>query len=252
MREYDKILLCICEHIKRRKTKKKVGKIVEYTHLLFDIDDTILNFQTNEQQALRRLFYLYGIPYTEEKITQYQIENHALWKQYEQGIIDRSVIFEQRFNRFFALIGVKASGKEADYMYRLFLDEGHDLLPQAKEVLQTLKERGYHLLAATNGVKHTQYRRLREAGVLSYFECLYISEELGVQKPDIAFFRHILEQEKITEKEALMIGDTPSSDIAGGRAANIDTVFFDWKNPEAKVESTYRIHQLKDLETLLK
>lgn len=226
----------------------------KYKTILLDIDDTILNFQSNEQQALTRVFRDYAIPYQKETLTLYHQINRSLWEAYEKGEIDRQVIFNERYQRFFDELGIEANGKEADERYRDYLNDGHEKLPYAKELLAFLKKSGFQIFAATNGVKETQYRRLTDAHLLHYFDKLYISEEVGFQKPDIRFFDTIFIENQLNHDEVLMVGDSLSSDIKGGKDYGIDTVWLNWKNQTntQEINPTYTLKDLKALEKLLK
>ena len=226
---------------------------MSYTTLLLDIDDTLLNFQTNEKQAMQRVFKAYHIDYNEENLAIYHKINRALWEKYEQGEIERETIFQERYTQFFQVLGIDADGVQADMIYRDYLNDGHDLITGAKELLTFLKENHYRIYAATNGVKETQYRRLRDANILDYFDRIYVSEDLGFQKPDGRFFDVIFQENQLKKEEALMVGDTLTSDILGGQYYNIDTVYFNWKNQPLResIQPTYCIKQLSELIDLL-
>lgn len=226
---------------------------MKYTVLLLDIDDTILNFQSNEKQALTRIFQDYHIDNNQENWALYHRINRQLWEDYEEGRIERDVIFKERFTRFFSNLGLEADGVVADQTYRRYLDEGHDVMPEAKEILEILKGKGYRLFAATNGVASTQYRRLKDSQLYSMFDAIYISEEIGFQKPDERFFETIFQEHRLHKDDVLMIGDTLSSDIRGGNRYGIDTVWYDWKNQSNPnhIQPTYTIHHLSELLQLL-
>lgn len=226
---------------------------MSYTTILLDIDDTILNFQTNEEQAMKRVFHDYDIPYTKENLALYHRINRALWEKYEQGKIEREIIFSTRYTEFFKQLGLYADGIRADQTYRNYLNDGHDVIDGAIELLSFLKTKGYIVCAATNGVKVTQYKRLQDAHIIDYFDHIYVSEDLGFQKPDGRFFDMIFQDLQLNHNDVLMVGDTLTSDILGGQYYNIDTVYFDWKNNPShpNIHPTYTIHHLNELIELL-
>lgn len=227
----------------------------QYQAILLDIDDTILDFQQNEYESLMQVFNDYHIPFSDDNIQLYQTINRQLWSAYEQGEIERDVIFNTRYQRFFDELGIEADGIEADERYRSYLDEGHQKIPESEWLLKALKDSGRSIYAATNGVKTTQYRRLTDAGYLHYFDGLYISEELGFQKPDSRFFDSIFQANpQLAIDSTLMIGDSLFSDIQGGNHYGLDTVWFNWKGaePVSEIQPTYQITSLKELAPLLK
>lgn len=226
----------------------------KYNAVLLDIDDTILDFQQNEHESLAKVFAFYGIPFTEDNIHLYQGINRKLWSQYEQGEIEREQIFRNRYQSFFDELGIEADGVEADARYRQYLDEGHQIMPHSQWLLRQLATKGYKVYAATNGVKTTQYRRLTDADYLKYFDKLFISEELGFQKPDGRFFDSIFQADnQLDMKRTLMVGDSLFSDIRGGATYGLDTAWFNWKEQPASpdIQPTYVINDLYDLAPIL-
>ena len=105
----------------------------------------------------------------------------------------------------------------------------HTLVPGAKETLQTLKDKGYRLFAASNSFGHLQRSRLEHAGILSFFEDTYISMDIGYDKPDIRFYQEALRRAGLQPDEVLMIGDSMTTDVIGAQKAGIDARFFDRK-----------------------
>lgn len=224
-----------------------------YTHLLFDLDDTILDFQANEAQALERTFKRYHIPMTNDNLATYHRINKALWKAYERGEIARNDIFVKRYTQFFELIHCQADGIEANRFYLDCLNDGHKLMPHAKDVLQQLTAKNYHLEVVTNGVGQTQRIRLKEAGIALYFDHLYISEEVGHQKPDCRFFEYVLKDLQVNRQQCVIIGDTLSSDILGGQRMAIDTIWYNpsYQSKDPEITPTHEIHDLLELERYL-
>lgn len=173
----------------------------------------------------------------------------------EQGAISRDEIFSTRFSLFLEEFGVRESGEQAESLYRESLGEGHKMIDYAFEVLISLKNQGYQLYAGTNGTAKTQWKRLTDANLLSLFDDVFISEEMGYEKPEEKFFRHIFETLETTDKrEYLMIGDSLTSDIQGAENAGIDSVWYNPKNSKPALsvpKSTYTITNLFELLELL-
>ena len=108
----------------------------------------------------------------------------------------------------------------------------HTLVPEAKEVLEALRAKGYRLFAASNSFGHLQRSRLEQAGILHLFEDTYISMDIGYDKPDIRYYEETLRRCGLQPHEVLMVGDSITTDVLGARAAGIDAVYFSRQNSE--------------------
>lgn len=119
--------------------------------------------------------------------------NGQLWESYERGEISRDAVLYTRFGRVFEHFGIDADGIAFEHDYRKELDEGHDLMEGAMELVQTLAPL-YELYIVTNGTTETQYKRLGDSGLSPYFKDIFISGEIGSRKPMKAFFDHCFEK----------------------------------------------------------
>ncbi|WP_416353087.1 YjjG family noncanonical pyrimidine nucleotidase [Agrilactobacillus fermenti] len=226
---------------------------MSYKFLLFDLDNTIFDFDAAEAAALSRLFEQLNIPLTQDIRRKYHQFNQKLWQMYEKDEISRSELLEAWFPLFFQKLRVPLHGLNPGKIYRGYLQEGHQLLPDAKFILQQLAK-SFRLFAVTNGISATQRQRLDDAGIISYFDDLFISEEIGHQKPAKSFFDYVFAHIPNFElAEAVVIGDSLSSDILGGTNAHVDTI---WYNPDfvpnhSSIHPIYQIAHLTDLPQLL-
>ncbi|WP_071130259.1 YjjG family noncanonical pyrimidine nucleotidase [Enterococcus timonensis] len=219
--------------------------------LLFDLDDTLLDFQAAEKMALEKIFADFSIAYTVENLKFYQEINHGLWHDYEIGKIQREAITAGRFPLFFAACHLEADGLKAEEKFRSYLAQAKVEVPGAAELLGRLKT-NYQLYLVTNGIAQTQRARLKNTGFDQYFSEVFISEELGAAKPDPQFFSAVLSRlPQLKKEEMLIIGDSLSADIKGGFSAHIDTVWFNPKNATPKYFPTYQIQTLPELTNLL-
>ena len=134
---------------------------------------------------------------------------------------------------FIAAIGYPEEAVEPfKQAFRAAWGTTHTLVPGAKEMLETLRAKGYRLFAASNSFGHLQRSRLEHAGILPYFEDTYISMDIGYDKPDIRFFQEALRRAGLQPHEVLMIGDSMTTDVIGAQQAGIDARFFDRKNAD--------------------
>ncbi len=225
--------------------------MVKYKILLFDVDETLLDFPASEKEALQRVLLNFGIGYTEELRATFSAINLALWKQLEKGLITRDVIRIRRFEQFAEAAGISADPKEMSALYVKFLSESCFVLPGAAKLCERLSKE-YELYIVTNGIGTVQQSRLAKSGLLPYFKGVFVSEEIGSQKPERRFFDFIFE--KIPEKDKskfIIIGDSMTSDILGGINAGIDTCFFNPWGRDELYPPTYTVTSFKELQNLL-
>ena len=138
---------------------------------------------------------------------------------------------------FIAAIGYPDSAVEPfKQAFRAAWGKTHTLVPEAEEMLEALKNKGYRLFAASNSFGHLQRSRLEQAGILHYFEDTFISMDIGYDKPDIRFYQEALRRAGLKSGEVLMIGDSMTTDIEGAKNAGIDALFFDRRNNASLLE----------------
>lgn len=196
----------------------------KYTTILFDADDTLLDFDKDETQALTIILDKYGIEKSEENINAYKQINVSLWKALERGEIDKPTLKKTRFSLFFQKIGFITDEDHfrINEEYLGNLGNGGNLLRGANELIEKLKAEGYDLYIVTNGIEKTQKRRLTKAGILPCFTEIFVSEAIGHQKPKKEYFDYVLSH--IKEKDiskVLLVGDSLTSDIKGAVSAGI-------------------------------
>lgn len=197
--------------------------------LFLDLDDTILDFAATERKSMIRLLKMIGIEPTEEVLHRYHVINRIHWEMLEKGQLTREEVGTRRFEVLFSELGVQADPRACETSYRQFLSEGDDVLPGAREALQQLQKH-YRLFAATNSTLYVQTGRLARTGLRSCFEDVFVSEEVGANKPSEAFFsRSFAKIEGFDKSKAMMVGDSLTSDILGGNNAGILTC---WINPK--------------------
>ncbi|WP_033166511.1 YjjG family noncanonical pyrimidine nucleotidase [Clostridium sp. KNHs205] len=222
---------------------------MNYKILLFDLDDTLLDFAANEQSALKHLFEDNGIDFTKEVFDTYSSVNKRLWAAYEKGEILLDEVLNTRFSNALFSLGKKADGKLWEQNYRELLGNGHEMIEGADRLIKRLSG-SFRMFIVTNGVTETQIKRLKLSGLYSYFEDIFTSQAIGYQKPAAEFFDYVKSHVKdFDAKNTLMIGDSLSSDIKGGNLAGIDTCWINRNSaaPSADIKSTYSIANLDEL-----
>lgn len=217
--------------------------------LLFDADGTLYDFPASERHALSRLFPSLGIPLNEDTVSLYQKENSLCWREYEQGLITVPELKEKRFTLFFSDIGLEADSHKAGNDFAEYLGEKGVLFPGAGELLFTLSQ-DHDLYIITNGFVTTQHRRFTAAGVDGCFKDIFISEKAGASKPNRAFFDYVFSQVPFTPEEALVIGDSETSDIRGARDYGIESVFISFSGKTSSL-ADHSVHSYQELLALI-
>ncbi|MEK5520290.1 YjjG family noncanonical pyrimidine nucleotidase [Heyndrickxia sp. FSL W8-0423] len=224
-----------------------------YQTLLFDIDDTLLDFGAAEDLALRMLFADQEIVLTDEMKARYDLLNQGLWRSFEEGKITRDEIVNTRFSIFLKEYGKEVDGAILGKKYSSYLAKGHQLIDGALELITNLQQQ-YDLYIVTNGVSETQYKRLHDSGLYSLFKDIFVSEDTGYQKPMKEYFDYVFARiPHFSKEKTLIIGDSLSADMRGGYVAGIDTCWFNpnMKSNNTDVIPTYQIRKLDELYQIL-
>lgn len=225
-----------------------------YKTLLFDVDNTLLDFIATEDQALRLLCEQQGLEMTPELKERYQAINSKLWKRLEEGECDINEITTTRFEKLLLTYGQEVDGAELESAYRRFLGQGHQLMDGAAELIAELYE-AHNLYIVTNGFAQTQDQRLRDSGLYPFFKDIFTSEAIGFQKPAIQFFNHAFSRiGDFDAAQTLIIGDSLTADIKGGQLAGIDTCWINHNKTQntTSIIPTYEIQKLDELREIVK
>lgn len=221
-----------------------------YRYLLFDADDTLFDFQKAQEKSLETMIETIALP--KQAKDDYRRISHGLWAQLEKNEITLGQLKIQRFTRLLALYP-QAKMQDALAVEKLYEDQlaSHaDLIDGAKELLENLAK-NYVLCIVSNGMPNIQHPRLKKSGIDKYFKHIFISEEMGAQKPSTAFFDKVFECIKAKKEDCLVIGDSLTSDIAGGNNYGIDTCYYN-KDGKSSTLATYCISSLDELYDILK
>lgn len=227
---------------------------MKYKYILFDADDTLLDFKKDEENAVKALFQEYGIAPTPLLIERYSAINLSLWKQFERGEITKKDITDRRFTYLLKEMNIDGDGIEYDKNYRRHLSEGGIKITDADIVCKKLKEKGYQLFIVTNGIESIQTKRFAKSGLEKYFDGVFISEKMNTQKPKKEYFDIVFNEiGSLSKSEYLIVGDSLTSDITGGKNAGIDTCWCNFGNKEnnSEVMPDYTIKSLIELLELL-
>lgn len=230
------------------------------TTVWLDLDDTIIDFTTNANTALTKMWrdlpLLQRLFANPEKWSEcYERHNMALWAQYNVGAITREYLRMQRFLR--PLTEAGATEEEAleaakcyDTLYLDYLADEKELMPGALELLKWLHERGdVRTGILSNGFKEVQFRKMKRAGIDQYIDIVVLSDDIGVNKPDKRIYDYAMQQSgDHAPLHHLMIGDNPATDIAGAISGGWNAIYYNPRHSRTDIQLPVReISNLSDL-----
>ena len=231
------------------------GIMAKYKYLLWDIDGTIINFELAERAAIRSLFKRFKLgDCSDEMLMYYSQINKRYWQLMESGKIKKDKMLVERFIEFFSNKGINADiAAEFNKEYQIalcdtivFNDDAIDIIKHQKKTCK--------IIIVTNGTEVVQEKKLERSGINDIVDNVFISELVGFEKPNIKFFEKVILEVGIKDlKEALIIGDSLTSDIQGGHNIGIDTCWYNPKNEEntTLLNPTYTIRNLHELENII-
>ena len=227
--------------------------------VFLDIDDTILSFSGYVKDAMKKGFSEFGLgEYTEDCYRAFEEINNRLWRKIETGELTIDGLRKIRWKLIFGKLGISYEGEEFERWFRKYLFSSAIPMPHAREVIEYLAEK-YCVCAASNGPFDQQFNRLRVGGMLDFFDLIFISSDIGAQKPSKEFFDVCFERLReygindLLPSEAIIIGDSLSSDMAGGIGYGRKTCFYT-RGGEARCERKdidYIIGDLIELKKIL-
>ena len=221
----------------------------KYSILLFDLDDTLLDFTGDEKRALKTVLSKYGLPCADDVIeTYYGIED---WQFFEMGNVNAKSMITTRLKVLLKMLEAENSEEITNEYYSLMLSS-HKLIGGALGMLRKLKKAGYKLYLATNGYPEFQYKRIKAAKLYNLFDGIFISEEIDRRKPSVSYFKYLFDRiPESNRSKYLMIGDAQTTDVFGGINAGIDTCWYNPKAKKGRYVPTYEIKYFEELEKIL-
>ncbi len=230
----------------------------KYSHIFFDLDNTLWDFDRNSAETLYELYDKYklselGIKTPEHFILKYQERNAMMWEQYRLGKIDKDMLRNKRFELTFWDMGIEAVEKISAQLSNDYVNAApkrNHLFPDAYEVLEYL-HRKYTLHIITNGFHEAQFVKLDGTGIRKFFQNIIISEHVGFKKPDVNIFYYAVESAKTKAEECIMIGDGLEVDVLGAQRAGWDAIYFNPKKVVHEEVVTHEIEKLGELKGIL-
>lgn len=224
---------------------------MKYPYLLFDADDTLFDFSKASSRAFSIMCRNNRIPEDPETYQLYHEINLVLWESFDRGEVTKEFVTLERYVRFLTALGLDRDPARCNRDYLDALGQTVFPLPHAEEVCRELVRRGHKLYIVTNAVASVQRSRLSACSFGDIFTDAFISEEAGAAKPQKAYYDYVRRQvPEITSENALVIGDSLSTDIRGANNAGLPCC---WFNPSGKAapEELRIDYTIPDLRQLL-
>lgn len=229
----------------------------KYQHLFFDLDHTLWDFDANALEALTDIYHEFNLE--EKKVTPFENfyktylhHNKILWDKYHHGLISSEELKWKRMWRTLLefKIGDEKLAKDMSALFLEKLPTKKRLFPHTIEILNYLTEKKYSLHLITNGFEKTQWSKLKNSGLDSYFTHMITSEASNSLKPKKEIFEYALNKAGASLQDSIMLGDNLDADIGGAINAGMDTVFINHINASTELQPTYIITHLKELENI--
>lgn len=227
---------------------------MKYNLFLFDLDDTLLDFQASEKLCFTQTFIHFGVKDLLEEIHKtYKTENNLLWKQLERGEVDKDFLKVERFKRTLDIHKIEIPPHDMSEFYLEQLPKHVVLIDGAVDVLKHVKQFG-EVGIITNGIEYTQRERIKNSDLKDYIDFIAVSEECGFAKPDVRFFEFAANRSKNFAKDStIIIGDRFDADIVGAFNFGIDSLWFNQhKVPNTSdLRPTFEAHSLAQVKKIL-
>jgi putative hydrolase of the HAD superfamily len=236
----------------------------KYTHIFFDLDNTLWDFERNSRNAMFVAFHQFKLEIVADFnlfFESYTRHNLALWESYRRNALVKKDLTRLRFQNTFTELDIK--GVDANEMNTLYLKE----MPKQKvlndgviEVLNYLKKKQYNLNIITNGFKEVQHEKIKTSGLKPYFDKIFISEEIKSPKPERGIFEYSIKSSNARKAKSIMIGDDWDVDVMGAVNYGIHAVHFKkglessiklLENPLKNACNIYSIDAISQLEFIL-
>lgn len=221
--------------------------------VLLDIDNTLIDFNECARHSIIEIFNNFNLPYCDKVFETFTNENIKIWKRLENGEITKSYLRANRWNIILEKLNIVADGPEIEELFEKGIANSAYEVQGAKELLGYLYKK-HQLCVVSNGFRAVQENRLNISGFTKYFDKMFFSEDIGINKPQKEFFDYCFNSLDNPEKEdVILIGDSISADIIGGINYNIKTIWFNKKNENCpdNVKPTYIVRALAEIKDII-
>ncbi|WP_270262575.1 YjjG family noncanonical pyrimidine nucleotidase [Lactobacillus panisapium] len=202
-----------------------------FKQIIFDVDDTLIDFADTENFALHSLFNAHQWELTDEIQRQYHAYNQGLWRQLENGALTYQELSEMVFHNFLKdTFNIEVNGLAVMDEYRSYFSRAYKLLPGVEDTLRFAQKQNLELTILTNGETFMQRHRLELAGIKDYFDLIVTSEEAGYSKPDSRIFDYFFARTKFGPEDTVFFGDGLQSDILGAEDYGFSSIWYNHRH----------------------
>ena len=223
--------------------------------ILWDIDGTLLDFKAQQENALKKCFELFSLGgITQEMYQEYDAINNYYWQLLEKNLISKEEVLIKRFDDFFKKYNLVCSSDKFNHEYHNLLGETIVFNDDSYNLVNSLRSQ-VRQYAVTNGSLNVQRRKLSKSGLQDLFDDIFISDLIGINKPNIGFFDYVFSHiEMVDKSEIIIVGDSLTSDIQGGINAKIKTCFYnkEKKRFTTSIKPDYEISSLNEILEIIK
>lgn len=224
---------------------------MKYSVLLFDLDQTILDTDTNAERALKNLKLPFEFNFTNDRVLHWHHTQQRMWVDLELGKLTRQQLVDTRFQTYFNKYDIEVDSLALEAQFERTFFAEHELMPHAKELLQTVHG-NYKTVVISNGTRAKQEKILHDAKIAPLFDEIFLAEDLGYSKPDPQFFEKVVNGlNPFKKSDMLVIGDSLTADIQGAIGSNIDSVWFNPHHAKTTMSPTYEVSDLQDIANIL-
>ncbi len=239
----------------RDKSLRNGDNVRKYTTVLWDLDQTLLNFDMSMDYAIRETFKKYNLPVSDEIVARYDVINRGYWNRFELGEITKQEVTLGRFRTLFGELGITyIAPEEMAEVYQKELGNVYFFIDGAKELVTRLKAEGFRQYVVTNGVNTTQESKMKRSGLHQIMDGVFVSELMGYPKPMKEYFDACFAaMPGIDRRECILVGDSLTSDMRGAQNAGIASCWFNpgRREKDIDVRIDYEIHALEELLPIL-
>lgn len=222
-----------------------------YKIILIDIDDTIFDFKSGEAKALINTLNKFNIKYDDNLLKKFSDINEKYFQSYAKNEMTREQFHKARFDDLLYISKSYNDPIEVNKFYLENLAQQCEFVDGAKDVIQYLNDK-YVLCIASNGKYEVQKQRLELAKIDKYFSKIYVSSQIGFNKPDKRFFDYIFNDlSEYKKSDFIIIGDREDSDILGAINSGIDSIYFNSQKKDTTLKSSYIIYNLEEIKNIL-
>lgn len=229
----------------------------KYTHLFFDLDHTLWDFDSNTTDALMEIYEIYDFSKWryfnfQKLLVVFNEINNFLWDKYNHGLIEQMELRNNRFQMILGKLGVPEEEipNGIGDKYVEITPEKRKVMPFSYEVLDYLQP-NYNLHILSNGFDDIQHKKLKAANIYHYFNKIITSDSSGFRKPSKEIFEYAMKIAGATRANSLMIGDNMDTDIIGAQNASMDHMYYNPNETPHTLNVNFEIKSLKQILQIL-